>query len=65
VELKRVPNCASVVVGNNGFGEFTVWYAADKISPLIQSCLICISFDSKLFDMATMCVIISTCWSAL
>jgi hypothetical protein len=40
VELKRVPNCASVVVGNNGFGEFTVWYAADKISPLIQSCLI-------------------------
>ncbi|KAL5553593.1 hypothetical protein UlMin_040994 [Ulmus minor] len=25
VELKRIPNCAFLVVGHNGFGEFSLW----------------------------------------
>ncbi|XP_057461222.1 uncharacterized protein LOC130751632 [Actinidia eriantha] len=25
VELKRIPNCAALVVGHNGFGEFGLW----------------------------------------
>ncbi|KAG6764005.1 hypothetical protein POTOM_031457 [Populus tomentosa] len=44
VELKRVPNCASLVVGNNGFGEFTVWdvsrrmFMARVSSPSASAC---------------------------
>lgn len=26
VDLKRIPNCAHLVVGWNGFGEFCLWY---------------------------------------
>ncbi|GFZ10937.1 DNA binding protein [Actinidia rufa] len=26
VELKRIPNCAALVVGHNGFGEFGLWW---------------------------------------
>ncbi|XP_020416377.1 uncharacterized protein LOC18791472 isoform X3 [Prunus persica] len=25
VELKRIPNCTHIVVGHNGFGEFSLW----------------------------------------
>ncbi|KAF8399648.1 hypothetical protein HHK36_015517 [Tetracentron sinense] len=25
VELKKIPNCASVIVGHNGFGDFGLW----------------------------------------
>ncbi|KAL7163734.1 hypothetical protein ACSBR2_039788 [Camellia fascicularis] len=25
VELKRIPNCSALVVGHNGFGEFSLW----------------------------------------
>ncbi|KAJ6689891.1 hypothetical protein OIU85_006208 [Salix viminalis] len=44
VELKRVPNCASLVVGNNGFGEFTVWDVSKRMfmarvsSPSASAC---------------------------
>lgn len=36
VELKRIPNCASLIVGHNGFGEFAVWYAAYRMSSFIN-----------------------------
>lgn len=26
MELKRIPKCTSLVVGHNGFGEFSIWY---------------------------------------
>ncbi|KAJ0094151.1 hypothetical protein Patl1_16657 [Pistacia atlantica] len=30
VELKKIPNSASLVVGHNGFGEFGLWYVASE-----------------------------------
>jgi len=26
VELKKIPRSASMVVGHNGYGEFSLWY---------------------------------------
>ncbi|MBA0834652.1 hypothetical protein Goarm_006982 [Gossypium armourianum] len=26
VELKRIPKCAHLVIGHNGFGDFVIWY---------------------------------------
>lgn len=26
VELKRIPRSAHLVIGHNGFGEFSLWY---------------------------------------
>ena len=33
MELKRIPKCASLVVGHNGFGEFSIWYVFLFFSP--------------------------------
>ncbi|KAL0003640.1 hypothetical protein SO802_011201 [Lithocarpus litseifolius] len=31
MELKRIPKCASLVVGHNGFGEFSIWDISKRI----------------------------------
>ncbi|GMY25815.1 hypothetical protein FCV25MIE_21057 [Fagus crenata] len=31
MELKRIPKCASLVVGHNGFGEFSLWDISKRI----------------------------------
>ncbi|XP_020533646.1 uncharacterized protein LOC105630963 isoform X2 [Jatropha curcas] len=31
MELKRIPECASLVIGHNGFGEFTLWDISRRI----------------------------------
>ncbi|PQQ04543.1 uncharacterized protein Pyn_31565 [Prunus yedoensis var. nudiflora] len=31
VELKRIPNCTHIVVGHNGFGEFSLWDISKRI----------------------------------
>lgn len=31
VELKRIPKCARLVIGHNGFGEFVVWYVLPSV----------------------------------
>lgn len=43
VELKKIPNSASLVVGHNGFGEFGLWYVASEfLSSLVfhEYCLL-------------------------
>ncbi|XP_038705729.1 uncharacterized protein LOC120001458 isoform X2 [Tripterygium wilfordii] len=32
VELKRIPKCASLVIGHNGFGKFTIWDISKRTS---------------------------------
>lgn len=26
VELKRIPDCTHLIVGHNGYGDFSLWY---------------------------------------
>lgn len=41
VEMKRIPKCASLVIGHNGLGEFTLWYAAPRMSSINWKLLLC------------------------
>ncbi|GAV78765.1 LOW QUALITY PROTEIN: hypothetical protein CFOL_v3_22230, partial [Cephalotus follicularis] len=31
VELKRIPKCASIVLGHNGYGEFSIWDISQRL----------------------------------
>lgn len=41
MELKGIPKCASLVVGHNGVGEFSIWYVSLFFLPADPICFFC------------------------